>query len=47
MAEGQQIPTFKLVLVGDGGTGKVSEPDIAFHPISTVRMCLFWRDNQR
>ena len=25
MAEGQQTPTFKLVLVGDGGTGKVSE----------------------
>jgi hypothetical protein len=24
MAEGQQVPTFKLVLVGDGGTGKVS-----------------------
>lgn len=24
MAEGQQTPTFKLVLVGDGGTGKVS-----------------------
>jgi hypothetical protein len=24
MAEGQSIPTFKLVLVGDGGTGKVS-----------------------
>jgi hypothetical protein len=23
MAEGQNIPTFKLVLVGDGGTGKV------------------------
>ena len=25
MAEGQNTPTFKLVLVGDGGTGKVSE----------------------
>jgi GTPase SAR1 family protein len=24
MAEAQQIPTFKLVLVGDGGTGKVT-----------------------
>jgi GTPase SAR1 family protein len=23
MAESQNIPTFKLVLVGDGGTGKV------------------------
>jgi hypothetical protein len=23
MAEAQQAPTFKLVLVGDGGTGKV------------------------
>ena len=23
MAEGQTVPTFKLVLVGDGGTGKV------------------------
>jgi hypothetical protein len=23
MAEQQQVPTFKLVLVGDGGTGKV------------------------
>jgi GTPase SAR1 family protein len=23
MAEAQQTPTFKLVLVGDGGTGKV------------------------
>ena len=21
----QQVPTFKLVLVGDGGTGKVSQ----------------------
>ncbi len=47
MAEGQQIPTFKLVLVGDGGTGKVSEPDIAFHPISTARTGLLWHDNQR
>ena len=27
MAEEQNIPTFKLVLVGDGGTGKVSLPD--------------------
>lgn len=27
MAEGAQAPpTFKLVLVGDGGTGKVGEP---------------------
>jgi len=25
MAEGQNTPTFKLVLVGDGGTGKVSD----------------------
>jgi hypothetical protein len=24
-AEQQQIPTFKLVLVGDGGTGKVRQ----------------------
>lgn len=24
MAEASQVPTFKLVLVGDGGTGKVS-----------------------
>jgi hypothetical protein len=24
MAQAPQIPTFKLVLVGDGGTGKVS-----------------------
>jgi len=24
MAEQAQIPTFKLVLVGDGGTGKVT-----------------------
>ncbi|KAI7299404.1 GTP-binding nuclear protein, partial [Hortaea werneckii] len=24
MAEGQQVPTFKLVLVGDGGTGKTT-----------------------
>lgn len=23
MAQAQEIPTFKLVLVGDGGTGKV------------------------
>ena len=23
MAEAQQVPSFKLVLVGDGGTGKV------------------------
>lgn len=29
MAEGQQTPTFKLVLVGDGGTGKVSATRIA------------------
>lgn len=26
MAEGQSAPTFKLVLVGDGGTGKVCSP---------------------
>jgi len=26
MAEQAQIPTFKLVLVGDGGTGKVTFP---------------------
>ena len=25
MAEQQQTPTFKLVLVGDGGTGKVCD----------------------
>jgi hypothetical protein len=28
MAEASAIPTFKLVLVGDGGTGKV-RPDLA------------------
>lgn len=30
MAEQQAVPTFKLVLVGDGGTGKVS---VIFRPL--------------
>lgn len=29
MAEQQQTPTFKLVLVGDGGTGKVCRDNLA------------------
>ena len=28
MAEASAVPTFKLVLVGDGGTGKVGIPAI-------------------
>ena len=36
-AEGQtNIPTFKLVLVGDGGTGKVSAHSVLQ---LTIRLC--------
>ena len=39
MADGNQVPTFKLVLVGDGGTGKVSDDtgvDMLFRRYETL-----------
>jgi hypothetical protein len=39
MAAEQNIPTFKLVLVGDGGTGKVIIPS-PFIPIPLQATCV-------
>lgn len=36
MAQAQETPTFKLVLVGDGGTGKVSSPEGDYPPPSSL-----------
>lgn len=43
-APAQQVPTFKLVLVGDGGTGKVS-PSLSSSPeqeeaVGSLRLAL-------
>jgi hypothetical protein len=40
----QEVPTFKLVLVGDGGTGKVSKNTLfATCPWAISSLGAFWR----
>jgi len=46
MAEASGPPTFKLVLVGDGGTGKVGQHSQAFlaHAPRLLSMCLTFKN---